>query len=86
MSIATAPMKRPTRTTVKFEEAGRVWIRVSLDFGDGTSDSIQEDICSCDEAHTLFSEVEEEHFERMTRLLHRRNQSRLTAGAAGDPS
>lgn len=77
MNTNTAPTKRPTRTIVKFEDAGRVWIRVNMIFSDGTSDYIEEAICPVNKAHELFSEVEEEHFERLTRILKNRNKEKL---------
>jgi hypothetical protein len=75
--VATHPQREPIFTETSWEDEKSFWLRIAVDFGGGNTDSVQEALCPASESHALFSEVLEEHKERLTRVLIRRHAARL---------
>jgi hypothetical protein len=77
LKTARHPWREPVFNTVKSEENGRVVVRVVAHFFDGSIDSESRDICSVDEAHTVYIEIEEEAASELTQILKRRNRTKV---------
>ena len=73
LKTAKRVWREPFFNTAKFDENGRVIVRVVGSFFDGSVDAESRDVCSVDEAHTVYIETELEIASELTQILKRRN-------------